>query len=174
MANIKISDLPVATSLTDADIIPIVQSNVTKRTTVDAVLDKADNRVATTLSNEFDGGYTVPATLNNFTVGSIPLKIFGVGWQQRQIYFTGSIDCSLAGVSGTNIPKNIFRLPVAYRPKSELRFTCATMQNDAVSALPIISITTDGYVTLYPGNYPYVGGAADINLAQISYFISPI
>lgn len=173
MANTKISDLPVATSLTDADIIPIVQSNVTKRTTVDAVLDKADARFATTIANDFSGGFTTPAMLNNFTVADVPLKIFGVGYEQRQVYFTGTIDCSLSGASGSFTGINMFRLPVAYRPKSNLRFTVPTTTTSTSLLKVDVAVTTDGYVTIYPGGQFLTGVHADINLAPISYFISP-
>lgn len=173
MANTKILDLPATTLLNDADVLPVVQSGTTKRTTVDMLLDKADVRTAATLSNELSGGFATPSFLNNFIAGSIQPKIYTVGFEQRMIFFAGSVDTSLAGVSSTNVPKNMFRLAVAHRPKTEMRFTLATQNNGTFTALPVVGITPDGYVTLYPGNYPYTGTSADINLAGISYFIAP-
>lgn len=174
MANIKISALPTATSVNNADTIPLVQSGATKKVTVDTLLDTADARVTSTLTNEFSGGSITPTMLNSFAVGSIPIKIFTVGYESRYVYFVGSVDTSAAGISGTNVPKIMFRLPVNARPKSELRFFCATMNNGTVAAVPTIGIGTDGYVTIYPSGYTYTGTSADINLAAISYFISPV
>ena len=169
MPNIKISALASATVANNADTLAIVQSGITKKITVDVLLDTSDARTTVILTNEFSGGFHTPTLLNEFTVGATPIKIFGVGYQQAQVYFSGALQCEGVVIPSTGLIA--FRLPTPYRSKAPLRYSVITSDGDSFIYCGI-EVRIDGNVVVYPNGVTPAGTQSELNLAPISYYIS--
>ena len=71
MAGTKISDLPSASTLTGAELVPVVQSDVTKKTTVSDILTSAG--AGTVTSVNVSGG-TTGLTATGGPITTSPLR----------------------------------------------------------------------------------------------------
>lgn len=165
MANIKISALPTASAIADANIIPIVQSGVTKTTTVDLLLDAAEART----NNTFGEGYHEPATLTNGFAqdATTPLKVVIAGFNNNAVYFRGLLDCSLVTFT-PGVFIQAFRLPTNCRPVVTSYFPVIGLYE----AIGLCAIHTDGYVYLRNLTGELLDSGI-IDFANIHYYRDP-
>ena len=168
MANKKISELPVATTIADADLHVIVQGGVTKAIThlnvqdtyllsandLSDVADAATARanldvmstaeVAAEIGNFFgEVSHTPSVFFNDAATGSPAIKVWKTGYQQRQIGFIGVLDCSAMTLSSSTFTL-AFTLPAGWRPATALYFPVVGFY----SAIGVISVLTNGEVHL--------------------------
>lgn len=164
--SVKISNLPAATVVADADLIPIVQSGTTKKTTVDLILDQSDARVSNTFG---EGSASFSSTLeNNFSLpGTNPLVVIVAGYNNNAVYFRGTLDCSLVTFSGSTFVR-AFRLPSPARPISNMHFTVVS----EAEAIGICKVQSDGYVYIknVTGNLVTSG---IIDFGNVSFYRDP-
>lgn len=166
MANIKISALPVATDINEADLHVIVQNGVTKRVTHDIVLDSSEERT----DNTFGEGLHVPSVFTNgFQAASTdPLHIIIAGYKNRAVYFRGNVECDLVTfVPGTFT--QAFRLPSNIRPKVESTFFVSGSYGGAIG---LCKIDVDGYVH-FKNVIADLMTQGIITMSSINYYIDP-
>lgn len=116
MANVKITELPIASSLNViTDVIPVVNNNITKQITIDKIL--ANGSIAGNLNvtgvlsarNGVNIGDT--AGISDFFVGST--GNVGIGTETPNAKFTvvGSISANSATIVFSNLPTSAAGLP---------------------------------------------------------------
>lgn len=165
MANKKITDLPVATTISGSELFEGVQSGTSKQFSADLILDTAETRTANTFG---EGLVTLSALENNFALdGTIPLKVIIAGFENKAVYFRGLIDCSLVTFSPGSFVR-AFRLPSNARPKIISMFPVI----GAYEAIGICAVHPDGYVYFknLTGDLTSTGV---IDCASVSYYIDP-
>ena len=92
MANVKISGLPAASTLTGAELVPIVQSGVTSQTTVDDITKNISSIVSALPSASTVGAgakrFVTDATATTFAstvvgggANKVPVYSDGTGWK---------------------------------------------------------------------------------------------
>ena len=92
MANVKISGLPAASTLTGAELVPIVQSDVTSQTTVDDITKNISSIVSALPSASTVGAgakrFVTDATATTFAstvvgggANKVPVYSDGTGWK---------------------------------------------------------------------------------------------
>lgn len=142
MADTKISEMTAATSLADADLVPVVQGGVNKRGTVDLILDGITAaRVNTAL------GYTAAnaASLNAASLtGTLPDATFP------------AVLPAVSGANLTNLPGGISGLTAGVLPVA----TSSTAIGDSI-------FSQAGGVGLVAGDL-LIGAAADIKIGRIN------
>jgi anti-anti-sigma regulatory factor len=99
MANVKISELPVATTpITGAELVPLVQGNVTKQTT-SALLRAGKTQLVTATA-----GQTVFNLSSTYVVGSDVLQVFVNGLQLvKTSDYTETSSSSVTFTSGLSL-----------------------------------------------------------------------
>ena len=163
--SVKISNLTAATTVADADLIPIVQGGTTKKATLDLVLDQADARVDNTFG---EGSSNFSSTLeNNFDLPvSNPLKIIIAGYDNKAVYFRGQLDCSLVTFTPNTFIR-AFRLNSNARPISNMYFPICSENSVAMC-----KVQSDGYVYIKDVTGD-IGADGIIDLGNVSYYRDP-
>lgn len=177
MADVKISALPVATTINDVDLLVIVQGGTTK-SILNSVI-KADTLAAVNIAASFAETIHTPVTFQNgFTStpisGQRMLRVAAAGYNQKFVQFKGVLNCTSATFAVSN-PTEIFTLPVAYRPKVTLQFpvyslTTVTAGGDP-TATGVVTIVEGGqvYLNVLTGNFQ----TADVvDFSNINYYIA--
>lgn len=170
MANTKISALPAATTINDADLEPIVQGGVTKQIThANKMLS-----VQTLIDSNFGEAYVEPPANPGSTAFSNgflqpaqnKLRVYGTGYGLQQVFFRGQLDCSAVTFTpGTFM--EVFRLTTPLRPKIEMFFPVIGLYD----AIGVCQVSTDGRVYLKNS----VGDLLDsglVDFSNISYFVN--
>jgi hypothetical protein len=116
MANVKITELPIASALnTITDVIPVVNNNITKQITIDKILANgsiAGNLNVTGVLSAANGiNIGNPVGVSDFFVSST--GNVGIGTESPNAKFTvvGSISATSATIVFNNLPTSAAGLP---------------------------------------------------------------
>jgi len=89
MANVKISGLPTASTLTGAELVPVVQSGVTSKTTVSDVMKSISSTVAT-LPSAATAGAGARRFVTDATATTFASTVAGGGANKVPVYSDGT------------------------------------------------------------------------------------
>jgi hypothetical protein len=117
MANVKITELPIASALnTITDVIPVVNNNITKQITIDKIL--ANGSIAGNLNVTGVLSAANGISIGDPTIGASDLFVsstgnVGIGTETPNAKFTvvGSISATSATIVFNNLPTSAAGLP---------------------------------------------------------------
>lgn len=136
----------------------------------------SNSEVTEMFSNLFGEGYAQPGTpgipsgttyQNSFVAGAIPLKIYAGGYNNKFVFFRGTVDCSAVTLpGGTSVL--IVTLPTLYRPAVDHNFLVLGLY----AAIGVLTVKSNGQVLLrsHTGDLQTSG---IVDLSSVSYTTLP-
>ena len=165
MANKKVTETPLATTVADADYHLLVQGGVTKHISHANILVSTAAQTA----NTFGEGSHDPSTFTNSfdQHATTPLKVVVAGLDNKAVYFRGQLDCSMVTFTPGSFV-SAFRLATICRPKVNSHFLVPGLYD----SIAICAIHTDGFV-YFQNLVGDVSINGVIDLSTIHYYKDP-